>query len=174
MALFHLPWDLRINSTTRALADSNLDGKSETSRRMSGSCGARGGGGDFCEAIDKEWASYNRSIEVSGTSGAGSIPIARSRAAEMASANIDPAELIALALMPAVVAAIFRASAWVHYRQVNRDRPLSAYQRCLMKYGTLAVWRGIYTPFPCRFGAREAGWDSPHDGMGPGRVDPLP
>ncbi|MFZ3199785.1 MAG: hypothetical protein WA175_01400 [Candidatus Acidiferrales bacterium] len=71
----------------------------------------------------------------------------------MASANIDPAELIALALMPAVVAAIFRASAWVHYRQVNRDRPLSAYQRRLMKYGTLAVFGAGYTLlFPAVWG----------------------
>jgi len=97
------------------------------------------------EAIETEWASYNRSIDASQTSNAGSIPIARSRAAEMASTNIDPAELMALALMPAIVAAIFRASAWVHYRQVNRDRPLSAYQRRLTKYGTLAVFGAGYT-----------------------------
>jgi len=63
----------------------------------------------------------------------------------MSATSNDPAELIALALMPAIVAAIFRAGMWLHYKQANRDRPLSAYQQRLMKYGTLAVFGAGYT-----------------------------
>ena len=50
------------------------------------------------------------------------------------SVGTDPAEIIALLIMPPIVSAILYASAWVHYRQLNRDKPLTDFQRRLMKY----------------------------------------
>jgi hypothetical protein len=47
---------------------------------------------------------------------------------------VDPAELIALSFMPPIVAGIFHVSAWAHYRQINREAPLTTDQRRTTKY----------------------------------------
>jgi hypothetical protein len=50
------------------------------------------------------------------------------------SAISDPADSIALFMVPLFVGGIFWASAWIHYRVINRDKPVTNPQRRLMRY----------------------------------------
>jgi hypothetical protein len=52
----------------------------------------------------------------------------------MIATRVDPAVLIVLSLFPPVAAGIHHAAAWLHYRQTNRDAPLTAHQRRLTRY----------------------------------------
>jgi hypothetical protein len=49
-------------------------------------------------------------------------------------ARVDPAVLIALSITTPIVAGMHHVLAWLHYRKINRDAPLTPYQRRLTKY----------------------------------------
>jgi hypothetical protein len=57
----------------------------------------------------------------------------------MPTTTMDPATITALCLIPLFAGGIYRVSAWIHYRQINRDAPLTARQRQLMNYLTRFV-----------------------------------
>jgi hypothetical protein len=48
--------------------------------------------------------------------------------------RVDSDELITLSVLPPIVAGAHHLLAWVHYRQINRDAPLTPYQRQLTMY----------------------------------------
>ena len=52
----------------------------------------------------------------------------------MPTSNLDPAEVIALFILPLFAAGACLLSAWIHYRTINREGPLTSYQRQLTKY----------------------------------------
>jgi hypothetical protein len=66
--------------------------------------------------------------------------------------NVDSAEVVAFLPIPFVVGGLFWVAAWVHYRAINRDMPLSSYQRKLMRYWTwFVIGCGYALIFPAIF-----------------------
>jgi len=51
----------------------------------------------------------------------------------------DPTDIIALFMAPLFVGETFWASAWIHYRVVNREKPITNPQRRMMRYWTAFV-----------------------------------
>jgi hypothetical protein len=48
--------------------------------------------------------------------------------------RVDSDELIVLSVFPLIVAGAQHLLAWLHYRRINRDAPLTPYQRRLTMY----------------------------------------
>jgi hypothetical protein len=59
----------------------------------------------------------------------------------------DSAQIITLMIFPWIVGGIFWVSAWAHFRQINRDKPLSPRQRRIRRYGTLFIVGAGYCLF---------------------------
>jgi hypothetical protein len=61
--------------------------------------------------------------------------------------TLDSADVAALSVVPIIVGAIFWVSAWIHYRMINRDKPIVPLQRRLMRYWTCFVTGAGYALF---------------------------
>ena len=57
----------------------------------------------------------------------------------MPTTNMDSTEITALCLIPLFAGGMYRVYAWIHYRKINRDAPLTAHQRELTKFLTWFV-----------------------------------
>jgi hypothetical protein len=56
------------------------------------------------------------------------------RVLDMLMTRVDSDDLIALSVFPPIVAGLQHLLAWLHYRRINRDAPLTPYQRRLTMY----------------------------------------
>jgi hypothetical protein len=66
--------------------------------------------------------------------------------------SVDSAEVVAFLPISFVVGGLFWVAASVHYRAINRDMPVSSYQRKLMRYWTwFVIGCGYALIFPAIF-----------------------
>jgi hypothetical protein len=69
-----------------------------------------------------------------GNRGSRERPGSRNEGLDMLITRVGADDLIVLSVIPPIVAGMQHLLAWLHYRRINRDAPLTAYQRRLTMY----------------------------------------
>lgn len=74
--------------------------------------------------------------------------------------SIDSAALVAYSLVPLMEGGVLWIGAWIHYQIINKGRPITVFQRTLMRYWTFfVVGAGYGLIFPAVFHmSRQWGW----------------